>query len=257
MSPLTESQDFAGSPSTSVTPYEGAAYPRRNYRSEIADIIDYYTIIFVGREQEWTRLADFARQQAPGYLLVEALPGYGKSALMAHLIHRHETSHWDRSPVPNLLYFFIRQQGKRNTPVAFLQALNSQLLDTLRLPGGVPTDLDALQSQFNQLWPHASETATPTQPLLVLVDGLDEMAAIKVDEVNIAQLLPVKLAPYVHIIVSSRPNPEPLQHVALEHPLRKADRPLRLQTFGEAEVQAFVNLKVKMYQGERRKMGKN
>lgn len=216
--------------------YQGPAYPRLNYRSEITHLIEFYTQTFVGREQEWTELAGFARQKAPGYLLVEALPGYGKSALLAYLVHRWETGRWDQPPVPELLYFFIRQEGQRNTSVAFLQAINSQLLETLKLPGGVPTDLSALRGQFSQLWSQALEAANREKPLLLLVDGLDEIAT---GEVTIAHLLPANLAPYVHVVVASRPNPEPLQQVSLAHPFKKAGM-LHLYTFEEDDVRALL-----------------
>jgi hypothetical protein len=124
-----------------------AYYPRLDYRSEISDLVSYYTQSFVGRIAEVQQLTHFAAQESSGYLLVEALSGYGKSALMFHLLHRHEFDSGGSSPKPYLVYFFIRQQGKRNTPVAFLQSLNCQLLKILNLPGGVPTDLDASCSQ--------------------------------------------------------------------------------------------------------------
>jgi hypothetical protein len=139
--------------------YSAAAYPRPDYRSDAAKLVDYYTQTFVGREPEWLALAGFAGQAAPGYLLVEAFPGYGKSALMAHLVQRHASGGWDQPPAPDLLYFFIRQQGKRNTPVDFLQALNAQLLNLLDLPGGVPSDLSSLRAQFSQLWAPAVKAA--------------------------------------------------------------------------------------------------
>jgi hypothetical protein len=213
--------------------YQGPAYPRPDYRSEMAGILGFYTRTFVGREAEYRELARFAAQETPGYLLVEALPGYGKSALMAHLIERRQSGGWDQAPAPDLLYFFIRQQGKRNTPVDYLQALNAQLLDLLALPGGVPSDLNSLRAQFSQLWAPAVQAA---RPLLLLVDGLDEMAP---GEVTIADELPKSLGPYGHVVVTSRPNPEPLQQVGLEHPFKKADV-LRLYALDEASIRALL-----------------
>jgi hypothetical protein len=219
-----------------VSIYKGPAYPRLDYRSEVAHLIDFYTQTFVGREDERERLASFAGQESPGYLLVEAPPGYGKSALMAHLVQRHESGQWGEGPMPELICFFVRQEGGWNTPVAFLQAINSQLLDLLRRPGGVPADLSALQGQFSELWSQALDAVSGDKPLLVLVDGLDEMAS---GEVTIAHLLPANLTPYVHVVVFSRPNPEPLGQVDLTHPFKKAGV-LRLHTFGDAEVGALL-----------------
>lgn len=216
---------------------QGYVSPPLNYRSDIADIITFYTRTFVGRKREWTEITRFAKQKSPGYMLVEASPGYGKSALIAHLIQHHETERLEYGSKPNLLYYFIRNEGQRHTPEAFLLALNSQLLTLLHQPGGIPTELNSLHSQFSELWAQALSTANPDQPLLLLVDGLDEQSIT--GEVTIAHLLPANLADYVHVVVTSRPNPEPLQTTTLEHPFRQANI-VRLHTFGKAEIEALL-----------------
>ncbi|HMR67860.1 MAG TPA: NACHT domain-containing protein, partial [Anaerolineae bacterium] len=216
--------------------YQGPAFSPLNYCGDIADIISFYTDKFVGREQEWARIAQVAGQETPGYLLVEAPAGYGKTALIAHLIQRHETDRWAYGPKPNLLYFFIRQEGQRHTPKEFLRALNSQLLNLLNQPDGVPVDLPSLRGQFSELWVQALTQTSPDHPLLLLVDGLDEQAA---GELTIAHLLPTNLVNYVHVVVTSRPNPEPLTQTTLEHPFRQAGV-LHLHTFGESEIQTLL-----------------
>ncbi len=216
--------------------YQGPAYPRPDYRGEIADILAHYTHTFVGREREWAELTRFVGQEVPGYTLVEAPAGYGKTALMAHVIQRHEAGRWESGPSPRLLYFFIRQEGGRHTPEAFLQALNAQLLALLDQSGGVPPDLISLRGQFSQLWARAVDQAGENRPVLMLVDGLDELAP---GEVTIAHLLPADLAPYVHVVVTSRPNPEPLAQVVLTHPFKKAHE-LSLHAFGEVEIHALL-----------------
>ncbi|MBD2472663.1 NACHT domain-containing protein [Nostoc sp. FACHB-145] len=219
-----------------VTIYKGEAYPRLNYRIEILELVKFYTQTFVGRRAEIPQLIEFSAQKSPGYLLVEAVAGFGKSALMYQLLHLHETGSWKSHLKPYLLYFFIRQQGNRNTPVSFLQALNSQLLEILNLSGGVPNELSVLRNQFSELWSQALLLANREQPLLLLVDGLDEMAVG--GDVTIADLLP-SLTFYTHVIVTSRPNPEPLQLVSLEHSLKKAHI-LRLQKFDQSDIKALL-----------------
>jgi len=103
--------------------------------------------------------------------------------------------------------------------------------------GGVPSDLTSLQAQFSELWSRCVSAAKRERPLLFLVDGLDEME-IKPGEVNIADILPASLAPYVHAVITSRPNPKPLKSVALEHPCRKAEV-ICLGTFNKKDIAAL------------------
>jgi hypothetical protein len=115
---------------------QSPTYPRLAYRREIGQLIAFYIEVFVGREAEFRRIESFAAQLEPGYLLVEAPPGYGKSALVAQLVRRCEARKWQAGPAPNLVYFFVREEGGRHTPEAFCSAVNSQLLDLLGEPGG-------------------------------------------------------------------------------------------------------------------------
>ncbi len=218
--------------------YEGPAYSRFNYRAESAYLVTYLTEHFVGRTKDLQVVADFAAEPAPGYLLLEAPAGFGKSALMAQLIRQLAQGAWRQTVVPQLLYFFIRRQTQQHTAAALLRALNSQLLDLLQRPGGVPPELASLQSQFSELWNLAITQASETHPLLLVIDGLDEMQAEQ-GETSIAQILPSSLAPHVHVVVTSRPSPSPWTYIPLEHPLRSVEV-YRLQRFGESEVQELL-----------------
>jgi tetratricopeptide (TPR) repeat protein len=217
--------------------YFGPAYARLNYRNDVASLLGFYTGAFVGREAELSRVQAFAAERASGYLLIEAPPGLGKSALLAQLVHRHEAGGWHGAAKPALLYFFIREEGGRNTPVAFLQAVNSQLLTLLDGRGGVPSDLAQLRAQFSELWAEAVARANRDRPLLLLVDGLDEMADGGND--TVAHALPDLPGDYVHVAVSSRPNPRPLEQVSNEHPFKRAVS-WSLHKFNEAEVRDLL-----------------
>ena len=219
-----------------VNIYQGVAFPRPNYRSAVDSRLKYYTQVFVGRAHEIQAFVDFVQFAAPGYLLVTANAGLGKSALMASLILLCERGGWPGTQ-PDLIYFFVRQQGRNNSPIDFLHNVNGQLLDLLGVPGGVPPDLPSLQSQFSQLWETAASRAERTgRPLLLLVDGLDEGAGIRP---SIVEQLPSFLPQNVHVIVSSRPNPNPQDAVDDFHPLRFAQL-RQLGTLTQTEIEDLL-----------------
>ncbi|HJV09412.1 MAG TPA: NACHT domain-containing protein, partial [Acidimicrobiales bacterium] len=190
----------------------------------------------VGREAVVERLMRFGSQEAPGCLLVEAEAMFGKSALLAHLVRCADEGTWSGGPVPDIVFFFVREEQKRNTAAAFLAAVNAQLLALLRSPAGVIGDLEAQRSQLFQLWKQAGAEAGPYRPLLLLVDGLDEMAP---DGLTILDVVPGADQPYVHILVSSRPWVLPV--LGQEHPLGTAAR-LHLDRLDE---QAIADLLVR------------
>ncbi|MEN9933832.1 MAG: hypothetical protein RLZZ387_411 [Chloroflexota bacterium] len=219
----------------SVRIYSGPSYPRPNYRAAIEDLVAHHSQAFVGRVDALAAVMAFAAEPSPGALLIEAPAGFGKSALVARLISAAESGAWD-GPAPLLLYYFVRQQGRANTPVAFLQALNGQLLRHLGIDSGVPPDLHSLMSQLSQLWPLATAEASAARPLLLLVDALDEQAG---GAATIAEALPAPLTPYAHIVVTARRDTGVSELVGLEHPLREA-RPLSLGAFDAADVRALL-----------------
>ncbi len=210
---------------------------------DIGYILHYYAQLFVGREVEHQYLVNFSLQQKPGYLLVKAPPGYGKSALAANFIQQYTTN--TQTAGVRLLYYFIRQNENKNTAQDFLQVVNLQLLSLLNLPGGVTSELDSLRLQFSELWHLANEEASQASPLLLLIDGLDEMAD---GDATVATELPTELRDYVHIVITSRPNPNPQQHVIEEHPLRQAQilelHPLNLHDIRQAVATSVFSLPI-------------
>jgi tetratricopeptide (TPR) repeat protein len=216
--------------------YAGPAHPRPRYRREFGDLLAFHRRRFVGRGRDLDELAAFAAEPGGGYLLVEAPAGYGKSALLAELVGRWQTRRWSSQPTPALVYFFIHAAGDEDTPDAFCAAVSAQLLDVLDLPGGLPPGLDARARQFASLWARASEAALANQPLLLVVDGLDQMGA---DELTIADLLPAQLGRHAGVIVSSRPSLPPAARVAAGHPLHQA-RVRRLRRFDRDEVEGLL-----------------
>jgi hypothetical protein len=132
--------------------------------------------------------------------------------------------------------FFIRENGKRNTPAAFLSAANSQLARLAGSPEAVGGDYEALRAQFLRLWDQARQAARARRPLLLLVDGLDGAADAGKDQ-GIAGLLPTALGDYVHVVVSCRADSLPTMLGG--HPIADA-RTLRLGSLNCRDVEAML-----------------
>ena len=212
------------------------------YRTQLKPLIDFYQDIFVGRVAEWIELVRFAADRKGGYLLVTAPPGYGKSALAAEVIERYaEVQRTKDQVTPDILYFFIREGINQNLVPNFLAAMVSQLITILNASEQVALDSTSLNSQFIRLWAEAVERAANSRPLLLIVDGLDEVAD---DSSDIVTQLPANIGSYVHVIVTSRPNPEPRTKVPPEHPLRRASvwelGPLGLDEIKELLIQQGI-----------------
>jgi hypothetical protein len=192
---------------------------RWQYQRDFTWLIDGTTRFVVGRERALSQIISMVTRAEPGYVLVQAPAGYGKTTVVVELIRRLRSSTWT-GPRLSLIYYFIREEEQQHKPEAFLLGVNSQLLDLCGRSEQAELEPIAQRAQFAQLWADAVENASASQPLLFMVDGLDEMA--NDGDSSIARLLPGSLRPDVHVLITSRPSPAPLAQVPLEHPLRDA-----------------------------------
>lgn len=210
------------------------ALNRPDYRSEIDHIISYRTTIFIGRDEDLAMVARVAEEREPKYLLVSGGAGTGKSALVAELVRRHEERRWPTAIRPRLLFVFVRQEGGANRSIDFMRALNAQMLALSDADEPIAFESPAIETQFARLWTSSMQLARAEDPLLLLVDGLDE-AAVE-GSADVIRHLPSTLTNYVHVMVTSRPSPDPRLRVDLGHPLRGAQaHELRAFTVGEVE----------------------
>lgn len=210
------------------------SYWRRPYLREVQDLLQYYSERFVGREDQMMHAVNRTLDNDSGYTLVEGPSGSGKSAFTAQLLGRL-TALPDRIR-PVVVAFFVRADSSDDTARAFLSAVNSQFLDELSLQGGVPSDFETLRVQFSNLWFGALDQCEEVRPLVLLVDGLDEMAN---EEVSIAGCLPRTFVPGAHVIVTSRPSPDPRRVVSTAHPLRRAS-PLDLPPLRRRDIETLL-----------------
>jgi hypothetical protein len=169
------------------------------YRSPAALFEEVGLDGFTGREWMETRIAEWAAANDRGYLVVQADAGLGKTTLLAHLARE-----W------GWLHHFLRQDGA--DPATVVGNLRAQLW--ARLAALEPQAEDAqAETPFFELLARVGELyrTRALGPLVVVVDGLDEVNAVRgrmpVD-------LPAALPPNVFVVVSRRPGerPFPAEH---------------------------------------------
>ncbi|TCJ40503.1 TIR domain-containing protein, partial [Parafrankia sp. BMG5.11] len=155
---------------------------------------------FQGREELIGKIDAFVarcvQQRRGGYLLIEAEAGMGKSALATYLAYtRTWPAHFTRLPDGR-----IPERARRNLAAQLIA--HWQLQDAA--PGGVlPDDADTTTWLYGRLC-DAARTRDHDQPVVLLVDGLDEAPTPPPGELPLG--LPTALPPGTIIIATTRPK---------------------------------------------------
>ena len=156
------------------------------------------TRAFVGREFIFKAIDDHLKDQAKfpsGYIVVIGEPGIGKTALLAQLVKLRGCVH----------YFNVAQSNRRSTE-DFLRNVCAQLIVRYGLAHRVlPEEATANSAFLETLLAEAAAKAAP-EPVMVVVDALDEAddARLPVDANHL--YLPRSLPARVCFVVSSRPK---------------------------------------------------
>lgn len=201
---------------------------------DISHIVDNHAKYFIGRDAELQVLVHFTQQRTPGYLVIEAPPGFGKTALLANLIH-HVATNSDLAGV-QLFHHFVQQTGRLNTAKEFLQDINSQLLRHLGDSSGLHTEVDSLRNQLRELWKLVVDQATDDTPLLLLIDDLDQMAD---KDISIITEPLAYLAEYGHIICTIQSYNKLKSEVGRDHPLRSKPRKISLERLDASDLEGM------------------
>jgi hypothetical protein len=153
---------------------------------------------FVGREWFFAAIAEFFDRHDRGYLRLTADAGLGKTALAAEAARRYG----------GIAYFFSAPMGLTSAALC-RRALCAALIDRFRLPDdGVPPEGGEFGALLAQLLAQSSAAWAEGAPLLVVVDGLDEMAPTAFGG-NVL-LLPDRLPAGVYLLLTARPGDYPL-----------------------------------------------
>jgi tetratricopeptide (TPR) repeat protein len=220
------------------------------YSGEIAGLEEKLLWPWVGRDDVIRVVLESLSWPRGPACLIEGLPGYGKTALMFQLRLQARRSatrgrgQADDNRMASVVSFFVRAEGHRHTVDHFLTAVNSQLARLLGEPETRSIDVEERYRTFLDLWHRAADAATPARPLLLLVDGMDEMDATSGR--TIAHVLPSYLPQSVGLVVTSRPNPDLTLQVHREHPLARPSIRLSLPPLTLADLkQLLVELHVR------------
>jgi WD40 repeat protein len=155
---------------------------------------------FTGRERLIERIDEFIATKSRGYVVVLAEAGVGKSSLAAHLAL---TRPW--------LHHFTMLPGGRS-PEAARKSLAAQLiarwglLDAFAPKGVLPASAGRPDWFDRLLWAAATQRdeRSPGEPIVLVVDGLDEAEADATGITGLPLGLPTTLPDGVFVVATSR-----------------------------------------------------
>ncbi|WP_372364663.1 DUF4062 domain-containing protein [Candidatus Uabimicrobium sp. HlEnr_7] len=144
---------------------------------------------FVGREKDVEYLENFAQNNnRKNYLIVQAVAGTGKSALMGKFMRDQQK----KSP---LIAHFLSIDGSAREVKEILFSLVDQLYSNKLLEEEPENDIKSLRSQLQETLENYKE------PLVVLIDGIDEVE----EDGQSLFWLPRNLPKNIRVIITTRP----------------------------------------------------
>jgi len=166
--------------------------------ANFGELIEAHAAI-VGHQFVIDHVRDFLARHDRGLLVIEAQPGKGNTALMAHLI---EEVFGQNTPRP--VHFFYRRTAGITDPTVCVRSLYAALLEA----HGITEAEESKQKNSpeevsiklsNLLSEEIAPRLLPGRPQLLFIDALDEAAG------NAFQRIPENLPAGVHIIATTHP----------------------------------------------------
>ena len=151
---------------------------------------------FTGRNQALRELSEYlttvAAEQSP--TVVHAPSGAGKSAFMAEVARQARLAH----PTAVIVQRFIGATPSSSNPITLLRQILAQITEAYGDSAvSVPTERKELLESI----PSLLGQATPEQPLLIVLDALDQLQVSW--DFTLADWLPTELPAHVHLVVST------------------------------------------------------
>ncbi|XP_069832269.1 NACHT domain- and WD repeat-containing protein 1-like [Dendropsophus ebraccatus] len=167
----------------------------RNRRNE--EILEHathcHTLVktFIGRESIMIQLQDCVKSSNRRLVVIHGQPGSGKSAIIAKV--STAASQWVPGDLRVVTRFIGATGDSRHTRL-LLQSLCYQIADIFNLKTHFSENQKGLTNEFSTLL----EMATDSRPLMVILDGIDELSQ---SEAHLSWI-PTELPPHVYLIVS-------------------------------------------------------
>jgi hypothetical protein len=145
-------------------------------RLDFTDLVRFHEPLFVGRGDVLEEIERFVRRRPAPWAVLTALPGMGKSAIMAMLYKRHVLREGPAAEDLWIFHFCSPVDG-RNGPTATLRSLMAQLCDAAGIARAdwLSTDLEELRDRrMPGLVREVAGRLPPGRRLVIAVDALDE-----------------------------------------------------------------------------------
>jgi hypothetical protein len=170
---------------------------------------------FVGRTDLLKEIETAVQQDDGRYLILKALAGMGKSAIIAQLYNRHNepynpnASQKDKVTGDLWVFHFCMHTKGRDSALVTYRSLIAQVqqgLGIYKAKNKLPTDIKELKELFqNQVNSCADKLQQRGgNKLVIVIDALDE--SLFVDEDNILSCIPTLIHPHVVFLLSYRVN---------------------------------------------------
>jgi hypothetical protein len=153
------------------------------------NIIELNARTHVGRLDVQHALEHFLEDQTQGYFIVRGMPGQGKTAFACQLVR-------DKG----FVHHFVSFTGGRAEPRLILRSLLSQLIPRAAPKTTIPESIPEL----TKLWEELLARAAQDGPVVVVIDGIDELASPVLDETP--YLTTEGLPRGAYVVVTARPG---------------------------------------------------
>ena len=177
-------------------------------RIDYAQLVEYHTRMFVGREEVIDGVELFVKARPQPYGVLKALAGMGKTALMAKLysLNPPRTKTDDiRGAGNRWVYHFCMSTNGRDDPIIALRSIIAQICDAFGWDRKryLSASVAELRNRLVELLHMSGEELPAEARLVIAVDALDEGITTGAED-TIPSILPENVPNHVVFLVSYR-----------------------------------------------------